>query len=136
MAIILAGALAVTGALWVFKRQPQLEMSHSLLMCSITLLLLCLGLGLGSDASLIRSGAWMCWPVSGWWLASTFGRKSRRHIRARRFLAISIMVLVVIGLSIWGNPYAVSGVDDLRGSWGRWCHWLELDSGWPPLSII
>lgn len=120
MAIILAGALAVTGALWVFKRQPHLEMSHSLLMCSITLLLLCLGLGLGSDASLIRSGAWMCWPVSGWWLASTFGRKSRRHIRARRFLAISIMVLVVIGLSIWGNPYAVSGVDGLRGSWGRW----------------
>lgn len=120
LAIILVGAIALFGAVWVLKVQPRLEMSHSLLMCSITLLLLCLGLGLGSDASLIRSGAWMCWPVSGWWLASTYGRKSRRHIRERRFLAIGIVVLVVIGLLIWGDPYQVTGVDGQHGSWGGW----------------
>jgi len=119
-AVLAAGVIVLFAALLVLHRWPAQEVSIAYLLSAATLASLCFGLAGGRAGLLMRSGAWIFWPVAVWWFATSFGRVGRKGARARGVVTVLLGLVTVGIIRLTGSPMPGPGHAAEASVWARW----------------
>jgi putative PEP-CTERM system histidine kinase len=110
----------IVSALPILVRYSRESVSWAYALSASLLTLLCLGLWFDDRARFLLLSAWLYWPVAVWWLATVYGRVSRRRRRERGFFVLFLALVLAAAIALLGGSRTTSEWTGHILTWERW----------------